>query len=268
MYMKSRVISLLAVGSILASSGLLAQAADTDQANVPVSAVPANAAPPFSGRINDVVSLTKSGVEDQVVISYIKTSPGPFQPSADEIIKLRDDGVSSQVITAMLQRGAELREQTQAVGAQQNYAQSTAAYTQPAQVVTPPATYVDPTYYPSDYVAPSSSVVYIGGNYGYPYGYCYPYSYPYYYSGYCGPSFTFGFGGFRGFRGFHDFDHFHGGFHGGTHFVGGGFHGGGFVGGGFHGGGDFHGGGSGGFHGGSGGFHGGGGGGGFHGGHR
>ncbi|HWD91182.1 MAG TPA: hypothetical protein VG938_02420 [Verrucomicrobiae bacterium] len=252
--MKSRILSFLTVG-VLAGSGLMAQAVDTApvQASATVT-VPSPSAPEFSGRINDIVALSRSGVDQSVVLSYIKTSPGPFQPSADEIIRLRDAGLTTDELTTMLQRGAELREQAQVASAQAyaastQYAQSSPAYAQqaPATVVTPPATYVDPTYNPY-YTQPASSVVYIGGSYGYPYlnsGYCYPYyysSYPYYYSRGYYPRVGFGFG-------FNNFGHFGGGFH-----AVGGFHGG--FSGGFHSGGGFHGGG--GFHASGGGFHGGG----------
>ena len=236
--MKTRMAILLALGVVVANSDLSARAADTQPAQTGgATALPATAAPQFSGRINEVVSLTQSGVDQSIILSYIKTSPGPFQPSADEIIKLRDASVPNAVITAMLQRGAELRDQAQAVAANavQTYAASTAAYTQPVtvRVVTPPATYVDPTYSPT-YYAPST-VTYIGGSYGYPY-LDYNYGYPYYGSsfysgGYYGPRFSFNFG--SPFR------------------IGGGIHGGIGGGGGFHGGGGgFHGGGGGGSHGG------------------
>jgi hypothetical protein len=225
----------------------MAQTIDSAPTQVTATAtVPSSASPQFSGRINDVVALSQSGVDQTIVLSYIRTSPGPFQPSADEIIRLRDAGVSSQVITAMLQRSAELRDQSQALAmaSAQNYAQPTTSYAQPAPttVATPPATYVDPTYNPY-YTEPSSSVVYIGGSYGSPY--YYPYSYPYCYSGFY-PSVGFYFGG-RGY--------YHGGYYGGYR---GGWGGHGSWGGGFHAtGGGFHGSFGGGFHGGSVGFHGG-----------
>jgi hypothetical protein len=257
MNMKTRLFPLFAACAVLGSSGFVALAADAPsaQASVSVNAAPRSGSPQYSGRIDEVVRLAQSGVDQSVVLSYINTSPGPFQPSADEIIRLRDSGVSSQVITAIMQRGATLRDQSQTYAASvpaQNYSQPSTTYAQPAPTqvaVTPPATYVDPTYYPSYYSQPASSVVYIGGNYGYP-GYSYG-GYPYY-SSYCYPGVSVGFNPRFNFRF-------------GTPFRFGGGFGGGHFGGGFHGGGEFHGGG--GFHGGSGGgFHTGGGGGGFHGG--
>lgn len=290
--MKTRYFSLLAVCGALAGPGLWAHAVEAESTQPAPSAVPSSAAPEFSGRINDVVALTKSGVDESIVLSFVKASPGPFEPSADEIIKLRDQGVSSQVITAMLQRGAEVRDEARAASA--TYAQTPEANPSQAPVITetPPSTppSTDTSY--ADYgTQPASSVVYIGGNYGYPY-----YTYPYYYSGWYSSAFFYPFpcwfgghfyahgcyfphGGFV-HDNFHMHDNFHGGFvaHGGGFHNGftGGFHGGfaasgprggfvasgprgGFVAGGFHGntvGGGFHGG-SIGFHGGTptGGFH-------------
>src|SRR4051812_15869448 len=101
--MKTRLLPLFTLCGAIAGSGLIARAVETSaQASVNAT-VPANAAPRFSGRINEVVSLTESGVDQSIVLSYIKSSPGPFQPNADEIIKLRDVGVPTPVITAMLQ---------------------------------------------------------------------------------------------------------------------------------------------------------------------
>lgn len=288
MIMKTRIIPLLAICGAVASPGLMARAVEAQpsqpSANPTVTTVPATAAPEFSGRINDVVSLTKSGVDESVVLSFIKASPGPFEPSADEIIKLRDEGISSQVITAMLQRGGELRDQAAAAAASSAQAAAQApvitegappsgSESAPVPTETPPATYSDDT---------GSTVTYIGG--GYPYPYYYPY-YPYY-SGYIASAFFYPFacwfngcyyphgcyfphGGYV-HDNFHVHDGFHGGFHGNGFVAHGssGFHGGGFVAAGHNGfvAGGFRGGSVSGFHGGmASGFHGGFVGGGFHG---
>jgi hypothetical protein len=216
MAMKTQILTFLAIGGLLASSGLAAKGADT-QVQASVGAIlPATAAPQYSGRINEVVSLAKSGLEESVVISYIKSSPGPFQPSADEIIRLRDAGISSQVINAMLQRGAEVRDQAQMAAAAAPAAQDVSAnYSQPAQTYAQPAAPVVATP-PVTYVQPASSVIYVGSSYGYPVldsRYYYPYSC--YYPSYYYPRVGFGFAPQFNFR-------FGGGFHGGFH--GGGFH--------------------------------------------
>ena len=236
MIMKTRLFPLFALCGIFAGSGLMAQTTDTPSTQASFTATATvTGAPRFSGRINEVVALAQSGIDQSIVVSYIKTSPGPFQPSADEIIKLRDLGVSSEIITTMMQRGAEVRDQNRAIAASapaqsQTYAQSSVSYAQPAPAQSWPPPYVDPTYYPTYYSEPSS-VVYVGGSYGYPYYYN-NYCYPSYYSrvGFYGPRFSVNFGApFGGFR----VGGFNGGFHGGP--IGGGFHGGG-GGGGFHGG--------------------------------
>lgn len=180
------------------------------------SQLPAQAAPAFSGRVNDVVTMVQSGVDESVVLTYIKASPGPFQPDANEIVKVRDAGVSPTVINAMLQRGNELRQADT-----QNQATQVASttYNQPTtQIVyaSPTPAYVEPVYVEP---APVSTVVYIGGGYSYathqrlsPY-WTFPrpsYSYStHYYGNYysrCAPRFSYGggfHGGFGGYRGFH-----------------------------------------------------------------
>lgn len=225
--MKIRVVPLLAISSALATSSLSVRAQTTTATTTQttVNALPASAAPAFSGDIPEVVKLAKSGVDESVVVSFIRNSPGPFQPGADEIIRLRNAGLTSTEISALLERGAEVRAQTVVAAPAYNYAAppmpTTAAPdynyatppmpTTPAPQVTttPPATYADSGVA----TQPSSTVVYIGGNSGYPYYYgAYPYyyyPYPYFYPGI---SVGFGFrGGFRGGWG----GGFHGGFRGG-----------------------------------------------------
>jgi hypothetical protein len=180
--MKTRSVSLFVVCGLLTVM--------TSAALATVTLDPAESAPAFSGAINDVVKLHRSGVDASVVLSYVKTSSGPFQPSADEIVKLRDLGVSSPVITAMLERGGELRQQT-ATSASTAYAYSppAAAAVQPAAGYVQPTTYVQPAAYSEPvYTAPPvSSVVVIGGSYP---SYRYPVGYGY--SSYCYPSYSYG----------------------------------------------------------------------------
>src|ERR1700754_2471938 len=98
--MKNSIIRLLAAGAVLAGTGVFAQSAELPaaQASVSVNTAARPASPQYSGRIDEVVALSQSGVDQSVVLSFIDTSPGPFQPSASEIIRLRDAGVSPQVI--------------------------------------------------------------------------------------------------------------------------------------------------------------------------
>jgi hypothetical protein len=258
--MKTRFLPLFTLCGVVANSGLVARAIESNptQPSDTTSAIPASAAPQFSGRINEVVTLSKSGVDQAIVLSYIKNSPGPFEPSADEIIKLRDVGVSTPVLTAMMERGAQVRDQAHAAAVAAAALQSNTSPSQaPVITETPPSTYAG-----ADYAAapPASTVTYIGGDYGY----SYPYYYPTYVSGYYSSAFFYPFpcwyggiyyahgcyfphGGFI-HDGFHVHDGFHGGFdaHGGFHGTVGGFHG---TVGGVHGGvsGGFHAGNTGGF---------------------
>lgn len=229
--MKIRFVPLLALCGALAISSLSVRAGDTTTTTTTqttVNALPVGAAPAFSGDIPEVVTLAKSGVDESVVVAFIRNSPGPFQPSANEILRLRDAGLTSTEISAMLERGAEVRAQTAAAAPTYNYASGPMPTTAPDYndaapampttaappvVTTPPVTYADP----GDSTQPGSTVVYIGGNSGYPYyyggyPYYYPYPYPYFY-----PGIRVGIGFHGGFRG-----GFGGGFHGG---FAGGFHG-------------------------------------------
>lgn len=217
--MKIPVVPLIAICGAFAASSLSLRADETTTTTqTTVNALPAGAAPAFSGDIPEVVKLAKSGVDESVVVSFIRNSPGPFQPSANEIIRLRDAGLTSSEISTMLERGAEVRAQTAAAAPAYNFASGPMPTIAAPPVVstTPPVTYADSG--DATQTQPSSTVVYIGGNYGYPY-YSYPYYYPYPYI-YPAVGFGFGFRGpFRGgFRG-----GFVGGFHGG---FAGGFHGG------------------------------------------
>src|SRR5579864_6324890 len=148
MVMKARVFPLFILCGVLVGAGLSARALEANagvQANASVNALPP--APAYSGGIDDVVKLAHSGVDESVVLSYVKNSPGPFNPSADEIIKLRDNGISPVVISSMLERGAELREHAVAAApaqaaapytADQNYQQPAVAPDNTQSIATPP----------------------------------------------------------------------------------------------------------------------------------
>jgi hypothetical protein len=169
--------------------------------------------------LDDVVKLVKAGVDESVVLAFIQSSPVAYHPSAQEIIRLRELGISSPVITAMLQRGEEIR--VRAAEARREMELRNAPTPQPAPPVADP---------PNGTSAPAPSapptVVYAASSYTYPpvvsYAYgpsYYPRSYSYYpRAGYYGShfpraSFSVGFhGGHGGIR--------FGGLHGGVHFGG------------------------------------------------
>jgi hypothetical protein len=195
----------------------------------------------YSAGVMDVIKMNDAGVDAGVIKAFLRKSATPFNPSAEEIILLKQRNVPDDVITALVDRGAEVRAQlAQAYPnnppapqpQQQTYAQ------QPATAPLTPAPVYDYGYS----VAPT---------YSYSSPYYYDYSYPYYNSYYYGggPVFSFGFSPFRHYGGFgHGFSggfHAFGGFHGGTShsWGGGGSH---WSGGGSHSSGGFHGGSSGG----------------------
>ncbi|MBE0542716.1 MAG: hypothetical protein IH623_15275 [Verrucomicrobia bacterium] len=59
---------------------------------------------PWAG---EILKLTKAGIEDGVIFSFIDNS-GTFNLSAEQIIHLSNQGVSSDIITAMLQHDADV----------------------------------------------------------------------------------------------------------------------------------------------------------------
>ena len=176
--MKTRFLSLFALCGLVASASLSTRAIEPNptQPSDTVSVVPASAAPQFSGRINEIVALSKSGVDQSIVLSFIKNSPGPFQPSADEIIKLRDMGISTPVLTAMLERGGELHDQAHIAAVAQDQGSANPSQA-PVISETPPGNSAgadDSAYATPPSTPPASTVAYVGGDYGNPYPY-YPY---------------------------------------------------------------------------------------------
>jgi len=174
-----------------------------DAGNV-ASTAPAVAAVSFSPAIRDILKMLDAKVDIEVIKAYVRNSNIAYNPNASEIIGLKQHGVPDEVITALLQRGAEVRAQL---------AQSRQA-TAPAMPPNNPA-----PAYPYDYGASlpdyNTYPAYPAyADYGYPYygyaygGYPYDYSYPWaFYS-----PFYFGFYGHRDFDRFHrfgDFDRFH-----------------------------------------------------------
>jgi hypothetical protein len=143
----------------------------------------------LSAGLDDIVKLSKAQVEEPVILSFIKSSEVPYQPSAQEVIKLRELGVSSMAVAALLHRGEELRQR--AAEMQKQHAQLAPA---PApQVASPPEP--TPVYgtSPAAYSVSSPNLVYVpNSDYG---SYYYPSYYGYYGGYYPGFSIGFGFGG-------------------------------------------------------------------------
>jgi hypothetical protein len=190
--MKTR-ISTVALCAVLAgfSPFLFAALAANDQ-NSTAAITNTDAQPvQLSPGLDDVVKLTKGGVSESVIITYVQSSGVMYRPTAEDLIQLREAGVSGQVTTALLQRGGELHQSALKSQQQAQAAARTAAQTRSAQPAQPATTYAAAPTYLTPPPASASTVTYIGApkhltypvNSYYSYGgYCRPRYYPRYYS--------------------------------------------------------------------------------------
>jgi hypothetical protein len=153
----------------------------------------------FSAGVADILKMVDAKVDAEVVKAYIQNSPIAYSPSAAEIIALKNRGVGPEILTAMLQRGAEVR--AQATRLAQGAGSPAAPRAAPA-VTGPYAPAYDnstqPAYPQSTYVYPATTYVYPGYSYSYPAyyygGYDWGYSWPWYW-----PSFYYGCYPYRGY---------------------------------------------------------------------
>lgn len=224
--MKTIRFSVVACCAMLTGFNLLpldAQTADSQTSTTSSTAAPSTKAddntksPRLSDGLDDIVQLTKAGVDQSVILTFIQGSQRAFVVTSQDITQLSAQGVSPQVTSALINRGNAIRQaNAEAYQQAQTTAANAAATTQPTSP--PPAT-SQPTiiYAAAPEPAPNPvSVVYIGqptytvfphrfgfGTYYYP-NYAY---YPYHSSDY-NPRVSFGvrIGGTR-------FSGFHGGFH-------------------------------------------------------
>jgi len=160
------------------------------------------AAAQFSPGTTDVLKMVDAKVDPGVIRAFVNNSPVPYNLRASEIIALKQHGVTDEVITAMIQRGGELRAQPTPAATPRSAPANPPAYDYGEQQ---PVTYADYSGgYPSYSYASYPSYSY-GGYYGYGYPwaaywpyYSWPYFscgfYPYYGYGYCG----YGYG-YRGY---------------------------------------------------------------------
>lgn len=149
--------------------------------------------------VADIVKLVDAKVDPTVIQTYVKNSPTAYNPSATEIIALKDRGVGPEILTAMLQRGAEVRAQSMRAAQAAPNAVAPQNYPGVANPYPPAPTYgygSQPVYSDSTYSYPASSYAYPYYSYGYPdYNYGYGYygcAWPYYW-----PGLSFSFGGYR-----------------------------------------------------------------------
>ena len=188
-------VALRAINSVTPSAGAVKQDA---------AAAPTTAWPRYSAGVADIAKMVDAKVETEVIKTYIKNSSTAYNPSATEIIALKDRGVGPEILTALLQRGAEVRGQSRrATGA----VPSAVAPQTDAGVANSyaPAPVYDYGAQPVSYAYPS----YAAPNPGYSYGWRhYGYSWPgfwlsasfggYPYHGYGGYHYPYGYGG-RGY---------------------------------------------------------------------
>lgn len=59
-------------------------------------------------KMQDVISLSKSGVSDSLIISMMDATNSWFKLSTQDVIDLKNAGVSEKVIAAMMQQPAEV----------------------------------------------------------------------------------------------------------------------------------------------------------------
>src|ERR1017187_10845532 len=134
----------------------------------------------FSPGVADIVKLVEAKVDPEVIKTYVTSSRTAYNPSATEIIALKDRGVGPEILTAMLQRGAEVR--AQSMQAAQAAASASAPQTYPSGVnpnaAVPGYDYGTQPAYPNyAYSYPANSYVYPSDAYAYP-AYGYGYSWP------------------------------------------------------------------------------------------
>jgi hypothetical protein len=128
-----------------------------------------------SPAVTDVVKMVDAKVDPSVIKAFIQNSTTTFNPSASDLIALKNHGVPDEILTAMLERGAQVR--SQIAQSLQKPAAAAPTYAAPttAPTMAPEATYAS---YPSDYS--SYGAPYADYSYGYPYAYSYPYNYWWY----------------------------------------------------------------------------------------
>src|SRR5262249_34386762 len=148
-----------------------------------------------SPAVSDVVKMVDAKVDASVIKAYIQNSTTTFNPSASELIALKNHGVPDDVLTAMLERGAQVR--TLIAQALQRPPAAAPTYAMPTTA--PAAAAPEPAYtsYPVDYGAPYADYSYAyPASYSYPYSYWYSYGYPYY--SYYWPYYGYSYCGYYG----------------------------------------------------------------------
>lgn len=111
--MKPRITILMgAVAAVLMPLASWAASATTDTPATPELVIPADLK--LSQPVRDVEKMAKSGVSEDVIKTYIDSSPHAFNLSADNIIQLQGAGVSGGLTSEMLTHDKELADQAAA----------------------------------------------------------------------------------------------------------------------------------------------------------
>ncbi|HTY88560.1 MAG TPA: DUF6600 domain-containing protein [Candidatus Acidoferrum sp.] len=139
----------------------------------PDTTATASVLPPYifpTSPLAQVVRLSQAGVDDSIILTFVRNSSGTFNLDSDKIIYLRDIGLPSDVINAMMQRDQQLQQQIAAANPPPAPETDTNPPPEPPPPPTepppPPTTEVTTTYF-YDTLAPYGSWVYVNG-----YGQC------------------------------------------------------------------------------------------------
>lgn len=108
--------------------------------------------PPGAVSINDVIAMTRSGVDEELIVNHIRTSGMAHPLQSGELIALQQQGVSKQVIQAMQMPSAPTGGPP--MMAQGPYYGPPAYAPYPAYYYPPPYAYPYPYPYPPPYAAP------------------------------------------------------------------------------------------------------------------
>jgi hypothetical protein len=198
----SILASLFCISSVLAGETPAPTVYQAPAPAEPAVTAPAPAPPPaFSPGVSDVVKMLGAKVDPRVVQAYIRTSPNAYNLSADEIVTLKGRGVPDDVLTAMMERGAEVRSEgaqaaTPATSTAEPSAEAPAATNSANTAVAP---YALPDKWDDSYAGYGTSPAY--AVYGGPIYPISPYSYWWYDYGWPWTFYTsFYFGGYWGYH--------------------------------------------------------------------
>ncbi len=100
--MKSRILSSLVLGLILAAGRAWGQPAPNPPAAVPAHLASKPEVTYESPWYMQLSKLARAGIEEPVLVAYVDGA-GTFNLTPEQIISLRDLGVSAEVLSAILQ---------------------------------------------------------------------------------------------------------------------------------------------------------------------